>query len=342
MKMRCLIVIASISAFMALPAQAAHPLSSDITLPAVALRPGVTADLHVRLFTNGDHACHGRVALAVHGMLHTANTWDRFAEALFEDNPAGRKMCRIFALNMPGHGGSGLPDGISFGELTIEDYVTALLGTLDRLAELRVRPDTLFGHSLGGLVIQAAQQRLIGQGTNFRGAYGIKNAVLFASAAPVQIPLSNYASMAEIMAPFFTWSPALGYHLAVPDPVWAGMLFTNFYMQLVDGAPTAAEVAERGYNAPAPMAVAMGVGLTWIAPGIFAPEHKTMLQIVTYGHDPAILPNESLAVYEHLTGDITGAGYALVGCDVPESVHEMHISSPGLLLESIAGRIRLP
>jgi pimeloyl-ACP methyl ester carboxylesterase len=271
-------------------------------------------------------------------MLHTANTWDRFAEALFEDNPAGRKMCRIVALNMPGHGGSSLPAGVLFGELTIDDYASALLGTLDRLADLDVRPDTLFGHSLGGLVIQVAQHRQLSQGTNLRDAYGIKNAVLLAPATPLEVPASNLPLLASMMAPFITWSPTLGSHLAVPDFIWASMLFTNYFGELVTGAPTAAEAAARGYIAPAPLAVALGS--VSIAPGTFAREHKTTLQIVSYAHDPAILPHESLLLYQHLTGDSSGSGYAAVMGS--QAVHELHISNPRLLLESIAGKIRFP
>jgi pimeloyl-ACP methyl ester carboxylesterase len=338
MNRRCVVLLGLLLAWTAVPAQAGPAVTFDFTFAAVDIRPGVTADLHVREFVNASQPCRGRVALAVHGMLHTANTWDRLIEALFEENPAGRRMCRVIALDMPGHGGSGLPVGIQFGELEIPDYVSALLGTLDRLADLRISPDTVFGHSLGGLVVQAAQQRLLEQGTNLRRAYGIKNVVLFASAAPLELPLSNYEYLAAAMAPFITWSPTLGAHLALPDSVWATMLFTNFFMQLVSGAPTPADVAARGYNAPAPLAVATG-GIS-VAPGVFATAHKTALGMVAYEHDPAVLPFESAALYSYLTGDLTGSGLALL--TGPETVHEMHISNPGLLLDSIAGIIRLP
>jgi hypothetical protein len=86
------------------PAGAASHSSYELTLPGVDLRPGtgITADLHATVFVNRAHPCNGSVALTIHGLLHTAATWEPFVASLFEENPAGRKLCRVVALDMPG------------------------------------------------------------------------------------------------------------------------------------------------------------------------------------------------------------------------------------------------
>src|SRR5512139_977044 len=100
--------------------------SYDLTLRGIEIRPGVTLDLHAAVFVDESHACEGNVALAIHGMMHTAATWERMVAALFDDNPAGRKICRVVALDMPGRGGSTVPANLWFGVVTPEDYATAV------------------------------------------------------------------------------------------------------------------------------------------------------------------------------------------------------------------------
>lgn len=51
-----------------------------------------------------------RTPLAVHGVNHTAATWELLAEAFFS-GPRREQLCRIAALDHVGHGLSGLPEG---------------------------------------------------------------------------------------------------------------------------------------------------------------------------------------------------------------------------------------
>ena len=111
-------------AALALPSlAAATDMDFDIWLSNVRLRRHVTVDLHVKVFVNERHPCHGNTILAVHGANGNAHRWDNFVEAIFAHNPTSpREVCRVAALEFPGHGQSGLPEGdLLFGELTLED-----------------------------------------------------------------------------------------------------------------------------------------------------------------------------------------------------------------------------
>ena len=57
-------------------------------------------------------------------------TWQPFAEALFEGRPS---LCRVAAINLPGRGGSTLPSGLAFGDLLLDDHVSAILSVLEAL-----------------------------------------------------------------------------------------------------------------------------------------------------------------------------------------------------------------
>ena len=320
--------------------------SYDLTLRGIDIRPGVTLDLHAAVFVDESHACEGNVALAVHGMMHTAATWDRMVAALFDDNPAGRKICRVVALDMPGRGGSTVPANLWFGDVTPEDYDTAILGALDQLRALHIQPDTVFAHSAGGLLVQIAQQRLLERGTDLRNAYGVKDVVLLASATPKQIPVYVIDSglFAQTVMSFAQVDQIVG-TLAIPDSVWAWLFFapnpTTNPSLVVPGAPTPAEVAARHYNAAEPFGFLTGLANpAAIDAGIFAPAHQTVLSVVAYERDITFRPDEERALYRYLTGDETGERFVVV--PGYEAVHETHITNPALLLRCLASSVRIP
>ncbi len=319
--------------------------SYNLILPEIQLRPGVTVDLHAAVFVNESHPCNGNVAIAIHGMLHSAATWERMVASLFDDNPAGRKICRVVALDMPGHGASGLPGNFWFGALTVEDYVTAMLRALDQINAVNIRPDTVFAHSFGGLIVQLAQQRLLSQGTNLRQAYGVKDVVLLASGAPKQVPVYAIDSgMLTQTVMSFAQVDFIAGTVSISDSVWAWLFFAPNPADpsfVVPGAPTPAEVMAGHYNAPEPLAVNSALmDRPGVDAAIFAPPHGTALTLVTYQQDVVIRPEESLALYFYLTGDDTSSGFVLVPSS--EAVHDTHISNPALLLQSIAAVVRVP
>ena len=312
----------------------------DIVLEDVALRPGVTVDIHLEVFVNPRHRCHGKVALAVPGLASTAATWGPFAEAVFAD-VSGQRVCRIAAVDFPGHGSSGLPAGLVFSDLLLEDYVAVVLASLERLPAFGLRPQVLVGHSQGGLLIQMAQQALTTGGTNLRRAFGIEQAVLLAPVGPREIPWAFVESGAAtgLLAQFLTFDPALGVHLRIPDEVWPSFSFTNHAGVVVPGAPTPAEVAANGYNGPEPLLGALElIGAPPLArpsidAGIFARHARTSLLVVSFEHDIFMSLGEEAALYEHLTGDRRRTG--LVEVLGPDAVHAMVISDPAAVLDAI-------
>ena len=337
-------VIALVGLF-ARPAGAASHVTYDLTLPGIDLRPGVTADLHVTVFVNQTHPCNGNVALAIHGLLHTAATWEPLVTSLFEDNPAGRKLCRVVALDMPGRGGSVVHNLPWFGLLTLDDYVAAALGALGQLNGLNIRPSVVFGHSLGGLIVQLTQQRLIATGTNLRRAFGVKDVVLLASATPHQVPTWAFDSgmLNQLMEELVQVDPMAG-TACITDSDWAWLFFAPNPLDpllVVPGAPTPADVAARHYNSPEPLAF-LGelMNRPGVDVGIFGTDRGTVLTVVSLEYDLVLRPDEASALYAYLTGDETAARVVVV--PGLEAVHDTHVSNPALLLGCLAAVLRFP
>lgn len=85
-----------------------------------------------------------RVAVLIHGMITDSACWHEVGPAL-----AG-KGYRVVAVDLPGHGHSPVPDGVR----TLEDVAGLLLRTVP------AAPDLAIGHSLGGVTLAAAVERL--------------------------------------------------------------------------------------------------------------------------------------------------------------------------------------
>ncbi|MFF8605544.1 alpha/beta fold hydrolase [Streptomyces sp. NPDC015346] len=97
--------------------------------------------LHTTTWGSGD-----RVALLIHGIMADHRTWRRVGPALAE------RGYRVIAVDLRGHGASGRAEGPA--GYTPRDYADDLVETLPSGAELAV------GHSLGGLTLAAAVERL--------------------------------------------------------------------------------------------------------------------------------------------------------------------------------------
>ena len=339
-----LLGVVSVSPAAAAPSPATD---HDLLIENVVLRPGVEVDLHVRVYVDESRPCQGRTLVAVHGFVHTAATWEAFADALFAAAPGETGVvCRVAALDLPGRGGSSLPTGMLYGDLLLADYATALAGALDGLEAAGLRPHAIVGHSQGGLLIQMLQQRLLDAGTSLRQRHGIGHAVLLASAGPAAVPWEFVSSGAAgaLLGQLVVFDPVLGLVASIPDALFPTLFFTNLDGVLAAGAPTPAEVAAGGYNAPEPLLVALNlVGAPPLAreeidPGIFARRHGTRLSVVSYQEDVLIRPGESAILADYLDGEQPGADVVVV--TGPDSVHDLHLSAPELLLQALAGVVR--
>jgi len=115
----------------------------DIELNDISLGGGITADINVTVFESTATFCQNittntlnpHTIFAVHGINSDASVWVPLANALFNNNPTGGIVCRVAAIEMPGHGKSGLPvGGLLFGQMSEDNYANVLLNTLTRLS----------------------------------------------------------------------------------------------------------------------------------------------------------------------------------------------------------------
>lgn len=319
----------------------------ELLIEDVALRPGVTVDVHVQVFVDENRPCQGQTVFAVHGFAHTSAAWGPLAEALFAGAPSDAGVvCRVAAVDLPGRGGSPPPDGMLFGDLLLADYVTALAGTLDGLEAAGVHAGTIAGHSMGGLLVQMLQQRLLDNGSSLLLRHGIHRALLLASAPPAAIPWSfvDSGTAGAILGQLIVFDPLLGLVARVPDALFPVLFFTDTNGVLAAGAPTPAEVAAQGLNAPEPLLATLNlVGAPPLArevidPGIFALGTGTGLAMVSFQEDVLIRPSENAILYQHLTGQPPGRDFVVV--TGPETVHDLQLSAPQLILEALGGGVR--
>ncbi|MFI6505273.1 alpha/beta fold hydrolase [Nonomuraea typhae] len=94
--------------------------------------------LHTREWGSGD-----RAAVLIHGIMADSQCWWRVGPALAE------RGYRVIAVDLPGHGGSPRAD----------DYTPGLLAA-SVLESVPPEPELAIGHSLGGLTLGRAVERL--------------------------------------------------------------------------------------------------------------------------------------------------------------------------------------
>lgn len=285
----------------------------DLIIRDVALEPGVTADIHVRLFVNEQMPCAGRnrTAAAIPGSSHTANSFNRLAEELFT-GPRETRMCTLVAVNFPGHGSSSLPEGdLLFGQLRLEHYVATIAGVLDRLPRLGIEPGAVIGQSQGTMVIQMLQAQLVAAGTNLHEAYGIQNVVLLGPNMPAALPWlwTGNTAIFDLLGTLLTEDERLGQYIRGPAWAFQAAWFINLSGDIAPLAPAVETIEENGWNSRLPLFANLQTlgadpfGRPAIPSGIFAARERTELQIVNMADDPASLPFEGRALMEYLTGE---------------------------------------
>lgn len=319
----------------------------DVTLPDVVLTSGAHASLVATVFVDEQARACGAAGtlIAVNGFAHTAASWKPLAEALFASRPSA--VCRVVALDLPGHGKSGLPDAVSFGVLTLDDYVSAVLGGISQLAERGISARNMIAHSQGALVAQMAQERLLAQGTSLREATGIAAVVLLAAVPSREVgwEFAESGTAAAVIQSFIVMDdPVLGPHVDIPTTVWPALFFTSPEGVVSPTTPAPADMAASGWAAPEPLFGALQlVGAAPFArPSVraeaFGLVHGTLLSVIAYEGDLLLRPAEELGVYAHLTGDTTARAFVLLSG--PEAVHDMSVSSPAALIQGVKAALR--
>jgi pimeloyl-ACP methyl ester carboxylesterase len=325
----------------------------DLFLDQVELRPGVTTDIHVKVFVNHQRPWHGKTVFAIHGGGHTAQSWDQYAEAVFTHPFKGPTTGRLVAIDLPGRGQSTGLNGMSFGELLLDDDVTAILETLERLQDHGIYPTEIIGHCSGGLTIQMAQERLVQSGSSLFQEYGISRAVLLSPSVPAPMAW-HWADAAEAFIWFLVPAdPPLGWHFDVPAEVYLATFYSNLFGEVSPDAPSAEEIDARGYRAPWPLFWVLQIfgetGPTGypdqpffprpeISPGIFGLQSGTLLHVVSYVDDLLVFPSQATEQFDHLVCCPWWSRNTVVEAEdgVYDRVHALYISNPAVIIEAMS------
>ncbi|UCC68022.1 MAG: hypothetical protein JSV79_13080 [Armatimonadota bacterium] len=327
----------------------------DLFFDQVELRPGVTIDIHVKVFVNDQQPRppFGKTVFAIPGGGHTAQSWDQYAEALFTHPFKGPATARLVALDPPGRGHSTGLTGIYFSELMVDDDVTAILATLDRLQGHGIYPSEIIGQCSGALQVQMAQERLVESGSSLFQEYGISRAVLLSPAIPAPIAW-HWIDFAEPFLPFRVSDEELSWHFNVPAEAYLAYFFTNFHGQLSPDAPSPAEFDARGYRALWPVFWVWQIfGETSpmpgypeqppiprpeVSPGIFGLQSGTLLHTVSYVDDVLVFPFQSTELFDYLVDCPWWSRNTVVQAEggVNDRIHDLHISNPSVIIEAMS------
>lgn len=321
--------------------------SSAVVKFTINIRNNVSVEIGATIISKSQHGKKGNSMLVLNGTGQTAKTFTTLAESVIASDA---NVSTMILLDYPGHGNSGTPvgGGVKFGDLTMDDYVTALLASLDRLDDLHIKPNALMGHSLGAEIIQMAQTRLANNGDTLRHKFGIKAAVFLVPDIPSPLSWAAIdAGAADPLAAIFVRNDqALGDVfdlLTIPGGMntWMGLFYANRTGTIVSGGLTPSQAVENGFVAFEPgTMVKQLIGLPdapggarkarpTISSNIFSNSKGTTVGVVSQEQDGLyIFPVEHKAVYEFITGDYTDElFFALTGTN---SVHNAHTITPGI------------
>jgi pimeloyl-ACP methyl ester carboxylesterase len=306
---------------------------------------GGTAPVTVTVHEN-PLAPHGSTLLAVHGFTETAALWVPLKTALFAHPVAKHAIKRVIALDLPGHGLSPIPTLTSglFGNLSIHDNVAVVIQVIDALRAQNLGPRVVVGHSMGGLAIQAAQEKLLSAGSSL-AKRGVFSAILLAP-----VPVANITAWTPaggtLPASYYRFDNGTYIVLDAQGALFGGGFSTtastpgapvippaafglNFAGQIgAEPQVTAGQLVGVIPNLPRPSARA----------GAFALRHGTLLTVVGFSEDiltPAALQP---ALYEHLLGR---PGYLYQEIVAPDAVHSMVFLNPQTMLDQLFDLDRL-
>jgi pimeloyl-ACP methyl ester carboxylesterase len=320
--------------------------SKDVPpIVTVSLPGGGIVDIQINNYENPSKNDGNKTLFAVHGLAHTGATFELLANELFKKTGSD-KIDRVLALNFPGRNGSGLPSKLLFGELTVEDYTAVLLGVLDQLAK-QVNIESIVGHSMGGLIVQTAQNSLVSAGTSLQKEYGIKNVYLLAPSIPNPLPwfFVDSGQASGILAMLIRVDPSLGAYLQLLSSdgeeqadllgFWLTFFFTNSSREFVAGTPftTALEsnyVSNEALFMTLQLSGSSGFVRPSVNPGIFNERVQKCFRIVTFSEDLAVPGENLLQEYQDLDNFLTGNAKSanVVLIDALDAVHDMLIANP--------------
>lgn len=283
--------------------------------------------------------------LCIHGFGDNSSIFEPLAQRLI----ATGKATDVYAVDLPGHGYSGLSTYPYFGppvygELDVLEYASVVQELLEQMVQIEFKNiNTIVGHSLGGLVIQLIQDRLLYMSSSLRASFGIENTVLIASDIPGALPWSGgdlpitdpYSAKALVVNFKVTSTNILiGNYVDTPDAFFISSKY-SVNNTPVSGAPSGANLAKLKNREPY-AAAANIVGLDPSARTNNAVPRLGVrrniwngfnLKVAWLDKDPFFNQAESAGLADYLK-----AGLPLTVISDPEAVHGAPYSKPDLLL----------
>lgn len=305
------------------------------------LRAAASAQIKVQILENPAAVSNGKNVVVVHGLAHTGNAVKPLAQAIFADSNLKNKVSNIIVFDLPGHGGSSLPQGLLFGQMSLDDYANTFLSVLSELNELNVYVDAVVGHSMGAVIVQLAQSKLLALGADLKSDFGVNNVVLLASTMPRQLPwvLADSGLTTLLALPNIRVSPELGTYVDVPTLLWQNLWFTNrLYLIYAPGTPSVSSIHNLGYISKEALQAAgevigmVGFQRASILQGAFASASGPDLRLVAFSEDRNISVGEERNLYRYLSNDPTDHKFTVV--QRWDAVHDMLISAPKALISA--------
>lgn len=316
----------------------AQPLVEErLVISNVAIREGVHSDVVVTSYSRAATTCRCS-AVAVPGLLHSVASWRPLAESLLSGRE--RKLCRVYAIDLPGQGESSLPKGIRYGELSLDDLVSVLRAVLIALSSQDRSISTMLAHSQGALLVQLLQQALINQGESLRESFNVRHVIFLAPVSGDPIPwyFPTTPRFLELLSQSMASSDERGAHISVGAELWRTLFFSSIEGTLTPRAPALDEVAKFIVQAPLRSTLETfgfhPYGRPQIQEGIFSKQYKTSLTLLAFAQDPFIGLGETTQLYLHLTGDSRQRRFGIL--EGEDTVHDYHLIDP----TSVAAAIR--
>jgi pimeloyl-ACP methyl ester carboxylesterase len=342
---------------------ARHSPRRSGSYPAYTPPPAPFEDIYFTVALEGladgplpDHgfSCHARRwhspkradglrVLMVPGIGHNFNFFAPLAATLLD--PLGgfvEGVSEVYAVDLPGHGGSQSPPNIKFGLLTLDHYVSALRQALAALKGRGRGPlDIISGHSMGGLLTMLLEQSFVSDGTTLEEAHGTRGVVLLAPAIPEEVPWSlttgpfdagGPASPAlAILTPFVNASAAYGPFVYASDEDYLNTFF-GIEGGLAAGSPSLVEAgALNGMESYAAGSELAGIDLEersaferpHVRHALFS---RYAFGLACYSEDFLFKPEEEATLGIYLYG--AGEGWTFLPVTNRDAVHNSPYSQP--------------
>lgn len=334
------------------------------SFPAYTPPPAPFEDLYFTAALEGDYddspypdhifSCHvrrwykpGRAAglkvLMIPGIGHNFNFFTPLAATLLD--PLGgfvEGVAEVYALDLPGHGGSQSPPNIKFGQLTLDHYVSTIRQALTAMQD-RDPVDIVCGHSMGGLLAMLLEQSFISDGTTLADEHATRGVVLLAPAIPEEVPWSLTTGPADvggpvspalaILMPFVTANAAYGPFMYASNEDYLNTFF-GIEGGLAAGSPTLIEAGAlndmESYAAGSELA---GIDIDPEGGGTFERPHVRhalfsgyAFGLACYSEDFLLKPEEEAALGIYLYG--AREGWTFLPITNKDAVHNGPYSQP--------------